>query len=248
MTLNSNVFRLTWKIEGCRELLSSISLQRTTQLLMCLVGKCICASIWVFSLLCQCEHVYITGSMIRQVSECTFDCSLMRAVTWCSQIPQRSPSVPVKFPVLQVREHSPLSCPTSPNEEWSATQRNQLWPSQNHCAQPSPCLSLSLASAQRRTRWKSWVWSNAQAGSSANQSELVHIQISPVSSTDGGSQAGLSLFYPCSSWALGVKCFLQEDPSPETFCGRSEPKLLFHPRMKVHSKHFFYFPKEICHF
>lgn len=111
VTLNSNVFRFMWKIEGCRELLSSIPLWRTTQLLMCLVGKCVCASIWVFSLLCQCEPVYIIGSMIRQVSECTFDCSLMRAVTWCSQIPQRSPPVPVKFPVLQVREHSPLSCP-----------------------------------------------------------------------------------------------------------------------------------------
>lgn len=142
-----------------------------------------------------------------------------------------------------------LFCPTSLNEDWPSTQRNRSYPSQKHYSHPCLQFPFSFMLMQRSIMMKSWVWSSAQTGSStmSSQAELVQTKILPVLLC----KWRLLKLPPASSFPVpygSENDFLFTDSSPETLSTRTAPKWLFHPRMKVHTKHFFNFTKEIFHF
>lgn len=131
-----------------------------------------------------------------------------------SQIPQRSPMVSVKTPVLQVWEHSALFYPTCLNQR--QIQR-QISCSHLRSVIPSLCFPLDLISTQRRNNMKSrlrqctdWFHQYVQSSWAGTDRNVTY---SPPQ-----METSFSLFFlPNSFWLLRINCSLQKDSSPETF-------------------------------
>lgn len=223
-------FRSTWKILGYRDMLSSISLWRTMQFSMFhhkiyLANAYVPLNILISVSVCASKHLREhnqAGIWLHTWLHPNGNCDLVhqkyhRGARWSLQ----------KLQFFRTESTIPFSVP-------------HLWMKNGHYS-PSHLRNIIPILLHGFL----WVWYLCREGQRWNRGFGAVHRLTPtlcparlswyrhkfhlLSSTDGGYQAGLSLFFPSSFWPLRINCpsqkdSSQKDSSPETLSSRTEPK------------------------